>query len=115
MLNWRWDKVLGTIRRKGEATPSKRIYLGNCLGVIGQWDKPAPYNDLEKPGWVVYGEFWCDKDHLKRCLESGLYDDVEEVALNSFWWDEAKQIFDAFRKAKIPVKVYYEEPKEKEP
>lgn len=127
MLRWHWKKIIGEIVYKGEPPYNKkRIYQGNCLGVIGVFDNPSPCNDLEKPGWVVYGEFWNDLDHLKNCLglnkkegySDNLYADVVKVRLNTFYRDEDKKEFDAmcrlFMEAHVTLELYYEPYEEEE-
>ena len=124
MLNWRWDRVLGEIDLEeklpnGETRKkTKRIYQGNCLGVIGELSTDNESGELD---WTVFSEYWNDRSDLKLHLglKAGLcgfkanrYEGATEVRLNSYWWDKDMQaIADCFRQAHVRVVIEYQIPK----
>ena len=115
MLRWNWDVVLGELvceskRRTEDGIESfeyaKRIYQGNCLGVIGVLEKGS---EEDEGTWTVYSEYWLDKEHLESCLDGDCYFYVKKVRLNSDYWDQKMMtIFTCFRKRGITVEVYSE-------
>ena len=130
-ITWYWNHIIGKMKYKhdkGYKAFHKQIMGGgNCLAILANYEEPHPMNDLKKKGWVVYGEFWNDIDHLKRCLglmrpkykakwknyePTNIYEDVEEIKLNTYY-KEYETIARAFTKAKVRVVLYYKEPKPK--
>lgn len=109
-LYWYWKNVIGELVYADGS--KKRMYGGdgcNCLAVLAVQEKER--------GWVVYGEFWNDKEHLERMLglrkssysdNKNYYKDVKKVRLNTFFdHKELMKIAVPFIKAKTSVEFYY--------
>ena len=122
-LYWNWQKDFGELiykAPKGKKRFKERLYKGNCLAVIAQYEEPGPTNDLKEPGYVCYGAFWADIEHLRRCLGlkgkgQNIYHNLTKIRLNTYYLDkEMESIAMAFAKAKVTVELYYKEPKKRE-
>lgn len=120
MLRWNWKQILGSMKFGGEEY--YRLYRGNCLAVLGRLEDPTPRNGLDKPDYVVYGEFWNDAEHLRNCLglnpkfdSDNLYEGCEEASFNSYYMDEDMEaMIKLFAEAHIPVRIFYEEQADEE-
>lgn len=108
MLRWRWNEIIGELEYEDF---TKRMYLGNCLAVMGQLAYADCFgNKYDEPLWTVYAEYWDDDKDLKERLKAGMYDDVKRVRVNSYYKDKAMQIARAFARIRKTVEIYYEEP-----
>ena len=80
-LNWNWNEKIGELLiRQGEKEFTISIYKGNALAIF--------INEYKnKDGEDVYSmyNFFCDKEHFKRCTKDKTWNYAEEWVKITLW------------------------------
>lgn len=80
-IQWNWNEKCGTatFMRNGGQKYNANLYVGNCfLIMLNEWEEDGN-------GMYSLNSFFVDADHMKRCLEDGIfsgYDTLISVRIN---------------------------------